>query len=1079
MLRGSLLLLSVVLAASFAHAQIDKGNLSGTVRDTNGGVIQSAAVKIVNAGTSAVANLATDESGFYSATALRPGEYQVSVSAPGFQTQIRRGIVVRVQDRVAIDFDLKPSDVSTEITVDATTPSLETQTSSLGHVVEERTIVDLPLNGRNFTQLAVLGAGTSPSRRNPERDTFIANGARPIQNSYLLDGVENKNKIVGFDSSTAEVIEPVLDGIQEFKVQTNTFSAEFGQSAGAVVNVTLKSGSNNFHGSAFEFIRNSALDAKPYFQPTPVRPQFIQNMFGATFGGPIIKNKTFFFFSWQSQREVNAAPQIATVPNANQLAGKFVAPIYDPATTRLGPDGKTYIRDPFAGNAIPVSRFDSVAANLLPLYPAPTSNAATSNFFSNQRQRISNNQFNGRLDQRFGSSDNLFVRISSTANNNILPATLPPPANDPSIAEPTGQSYAAGETHTFTPTLINEFRFGYLVTELTQTIDTPRLFAEYGIIGAPDYPYVGGLPTFGVSGLTTIGSAGPGTLPTPATGSGNFPIDKQGSVLQFSDNLSWVKGRHTVRFGAEFQQVTLYANSTLSARPSYSFNGVYTQNPQSRPGTGAAFADFLLGYTSSATVSTRSVSESRQHIAAGYVQDDWTVAPRLTINAGLRYELALPFYETADHYSDLILEAGPLYGTVLNASDAAANGYRRSFVDPDWNNFAPRVGLAYKATETTVIRSAFGVFYGRDENIPVARRPTNNPYYFIQKTYTTDQINPSIILSQGFPSNALDPANVKNPDVNSYLKDTPLPYVLQWNFNIQQQLPHNFVAEIGYVGSGARKLYVPLNWNLPPPGPGAINPRRPIQGYSAIYALQPIVNSSYNALLAQLERRFSSGFSFLAAYTWGHSLDDAGANQDSDVPPQNPRDLNANRGSSNFDIRQRFVVSYTYELPFGRGKPFLADSKLGGAILGGWQLSGITSYQTGLPFTPVLSFDPSNTGTTARPNRIADGALPSDQRSPNRWFDVSAFTAAPANTFGNSGRDILRGPSQFNNDIGLLRTLRLTERVALQVRAEAFNLFNTPQFGLPGNTIGTTNAGVITSVVTPERQLQFALRLSF
>lgn len=383
-----------------------------------------------------------------------------------------------------------------------------------------------------------LGAGTSPSRRGPERDTFVSNGARPIQNSYLLDGIENKNKIVGFDSSSAQVIQPVLDGIQEFKVQTNTFSAEFGQSAGAVVNVTMKSGTNQFHGSAFELLRNSAMDAKPYFQPTPVRPQFIQNMYGATFGGPIRRDKTFAFFSWQSQREVNAAPQISTVPTLAQKSGQFSTPIYDPASTRLGPDGKTYIRDQFPGNVIPVGRFYPVSAKLLGLYPDPTSSRTASNFFSNQRQRASNDQFNGRLDHRFGDRDSFFARISSTDNTNTLPAPLPPPANSPSIAKPRGLSYAASESHTFAPTLINEFRFGYMVTQLTQSINGERLFDQYGIKGAPNDPNVKGLPTFGVTGLTTLGSTGPGSLPTPATGSGNFPIDKQGHVLQLSDNHS-------------------------------------------------------------------------------------------------------------------------------------------------------------------------------------------------------------------------------------------------------------------------------------------------------------------------------------------------------------------------------------------------------------------------------------------------------------------------------------------------------------------------------------------------------------
>lgn len=1079
MQRISVVVSSALLATALGYAQVDTGTISGVVRDSSAAVITSASLRIVHLGTAASVTLRSDGNGLFSAPALRPGEYQVSASANGFQTETKRGIVLRVQDRIALSFELAPSQVNSEVTVEDRAPLLESQTSSLGHVAEEKIIKDLPLNGRSFIKLATLAPGTTPSLRSAERNTFVANGTRPIQNSYILDGVENKNKIVGFDSSTAQVIEPVLDGIQEFKVQTNAYSAEFGQAAGAVVNVTLKSGTNSIHGSAFDFVRNSFFDARPYFQATPERPLFIQNQFGATLGGPIIKDRTFAFASWQSQREVNSAPQVASVPTAIQKGGQFGAPVYDPATTRLGPDGKTYVRDLFPGNFVPANRFDPVSAKLVSLFPNPTAPGSAANFTSNQRQRISNDQVNVRVDHRLGARDNFFARYSSTVNTNILPAPLPEPANSPSIAEPVGRSWAGSETHTFGPTLISEVRFGYTTTRLTQQVDKPRLFEQYGITGAPNYEEIRGLPLFSVTGLSTLGTAGPGVLGTPATGSGNLPIDKQGHVLQLAENLSWVKGKHTLKFGFDHQEVLLYAQTTLQARPTYNFNGTLTQDPQKRPGTGAAFADFLLGYASGAGVSTRGVSESKQNVFQGYVQDDWVATRSLTLNLGLRYELAMPFYETAGHYSNLVLEPGPLYGTVLDAPQAGKYGYRRSFTDPDWNNFAPRVGLAYKATQKTVIRSAFGVFYGRDENVPVARRPTNNPPYFVGKTYVSDQITPALILGQGIPSNALDVSGIQYPDVNSYLKSTPLPYVLQWNFNAQRELAGGFVLQTGYVGSGGRKLYTPLNVNLPAPGAGAINPRRPIPNYGGVFALSPSVNSSYNAFTTQLERRYSKGLSFLGSYTWAHTLDYAGANSDSDTAPQDPRNLTPNRGNAATDVRHRAVFSGSYELPFGRGRKFLNSSAVASAIAGGWQISGITSYQTGLPFTPVLATDVSNTGTTARPNRVADGNLPSSQRTVSRWFDLSAFTTPAQYTFGNAGRNILRGPGLVNTDVSLARSFRISERSGVQFRAEAFNLFNTPQFGLPGATIGTASVGVITTVVNPERQLQFAARFSF
>ena len=469
-------------------AQVDTGSITGIVQDATGAVIQNAIVKVENAGTGTTISLVTNRDGLYSAPARKAGIYRVSASAPGFSPVTKSGIEVRVQDRVALDFQLQVGETSNSVSVESSVSALETETSSLGHVVEEKTIKNLPLNGRNYIQLATLAAGTSPAQNSNERNTFIANGERSIQNSYLLDGIDNKNKIVGFDNSSAQSIEPVLDSVQEFKVQTSTFSAEFGQSAGAVVNVTTKSGTNQFHGSAFEFLRNSFFDASPYFQPANTsNPQFIQNQFGATLGGPIIKDRTFFFFGWQSSREVNAAPQLASVPTDAQKDGQFTTPVYDPATTAANPNGTGYVRNAFAGNQIPASRYDPVSLKLLALYPEPNL-SGKNNFFSNQRENVDNDQFVGRLDHRFGDKNSMFGRYSTSANTNILPATLPPPSSLPSIVTPEAHSFAASETHIFTPTLLNEARIGYQETRETQNINGQRLFDQYGIIGAPEFP---------------------------------------------------------------------------------------------------------------------------------------------------------------------------------------------------------------------------------------------------------------------------------------------------------------------------------------------------------------------------------------------------------------------------------------------------------------------------------------------------------------------------------------------------------------------------------------------------------------
>jgi hypothetical protein len=379
----------------------------------------------------------------------------------------------------------------------------------------------------------------------------------------------------------------------------------------------------------------------------------------------------------------------------------------------------------------------------------------------------------------------------------------------------------------------------------------------------------------------------------------------------------------------------------------------------------------------------------------------------------------------------------------------------------------------------SVVRAAGGIFYGRNENVPVADRPTNNPPYYILSSYTSDQIDPSIVLATGFPANAINPSNVVTPSVNSYLKHSPTPYVQQWTLNIQRDFGLGFVGQVTYVGSSTHDLYYANQIDQPSPGAGSIQARRPFPQYSALHAYAPLVDANYNSLQAQIERRFRNGFSLLSAYTWGHAIDNGPSQVDTVAVPQNAFDFAAERGNSAFDVRNRLVTSVLYELPFGKGKPLFADSRIGNAIAGGWLLAGIFSAQSGLWFTPVESVDSSNTGTTAHPNRVGNGNLPSSQRSITHWFDTSAFTTPAQYTFGNSGRDILTGPGFHNIDFGLSRLINITERAHLEIRAEAFNLFNTPQFGLPNATLGQSTTAVISSVTNPQRQIQLAGRIQF
>jgi hypothetical protein len=863
---------SVLLAAfsiSVTLAQVDTGGISGVVSDSSGAVIPGVQVQIVQENTNVRTDLATNASGFYAAPSLRPGAYRIQVTKEGFRAERRTGIELRVQDRLEVNFQLEVGTASAEVTVSAAAPLLESETSSLGQVIEEKTITDLPLNGRNFIQLATLGAGTLPSTRTAERDSFISNGARGVQNSYLLDGIDNRNRILGFDKNSAQIIQPIIDGIQEFKVQTSTFSAEFGQAAGGVVNVTMKAGTNSLHGSLFEFLRNSQLDATPYFQPSG-KPQFIQNQFGATVGGPVIRDRTFFFGSWQSTRELSAAPQISSVPTPQLRQGIFSSRVNDPVT-----------KQPFANNTIPASQWDPVAAKLYPLYPLPNLPGAVRNFYYNPKEVLSADAYNVRIDHRIGSRDSIFGRISQTWNRNRLPTVMPEPANQPGATDLKARQLMLSETHTISPNKVNEFRVGFVYTSENQDVLSPRLFDQYGIKGTLEAPRIKGLPQFTITGLSTLGTAAPGNAPIPASGSGNFPLEKTGKIWQVLDNVSWIHSRHTVKFGVDLQRVTLFAYATNSARPNFTFNGTYT-------GQGAG--DFLLGYINTTSTSQQQLDTLQQYIYNGYVQDDWKVSGKLTLNLGLRYEVPTPFFEEFDRISNFVLEDGPCHLQLIQVADRGRCGVGRSLTHTDTNNFAPRVGLAYQISGRTVIRSGFGVFYGRDENYGVAGRLTNNPPFVPNATFVGDQTNPAFLLRDGFPANALSLAS-NGLNVINFPFNFLTPYVEQWNLNVQRELGGNFLAQVGYTGSGAHKLSGLTNYNQPFPGTGNVNARRPYQGYATINSYNPFINSTYHALLAKLERRFAKGMTLLASYTYGHSIDGGPSANDQNDPDRRTRGI--------------------------------------------------------------------------------------------------------------------------------------------------------------------------------------------
>jgi hypothetical protein len=1068
------------LSAMLAHSQTSTGQIVITVLDPSGAVVPNATVTLTGSETGELARtLTSDESGAVIAPLLRPGAYTIAVTASGFKRLERTGVILRVDDALALRLTLEPGGVNESISITAQAELLEERTHSVGQVVDDRTMQQLPLNGRNYLQLGNLTAGAVPNSRSRDR-TFSAYGNRGLQNAFLLDGARNQNYLRGLDNRARDAMRPSLEAIAEFKVQTSNFSAEYGASAGAVVNVVTKSGTNEFHGSAFEFIRNSAFDARDFFTPADrAKPLYIQHQFGGSLGGPIKPNRAWFMGSYQRTHISEGDNIVSTVPTVEQKNGIFGATnIFDPATTRANPSGAGSIRDRFPNNIIPASRFDRIGKQLADYYPNPQFAAAARNFVNIPVHGTRYNNATFRGDVRLTDKDSLFARFSFDNGTFDRKSSLPEPATTGTIRDQPARSLGLGHTRVITPTTVNELRFAWNRVSVIQDGTVPR---DEIIPGSLDAGVTSSIPAFNVTGFTGLGAQ-------PAN-FGNIPLDKTSGVWNLSDNISTVRGKHTLKAGFDYQLIRVITSATLQGRGAWNFTGVFTQNPASRPGSGAPMADLLLGLPNAITIGTRGVSQEREHNYYWYFQDDWQVSPSLTLNLGMRYELTTPFYETDNRLANLITDYGdPLFGEYILAGDSRRP---RSLQDTDHNNIAPRFGFAWRTPASgLVVRGGAGIFFGQDEGFGVSQRTTNNPPFvgFGGFNVTSDQTNMSstIPLSSALPPRPTppDPSTFQfdrnsTVQLRSWTNRYTIPYVEQWTLSIQKELMEGLLWEVNYVGNHGVKLWGVYEGNQPTPGPGSVNNRRPLTGITrgSIVRAEPWVMSTYHGLSTRLERRFSRGLSFLASYTYGRSLDtqsnidlcDGCTNSSGAGNVQDVNNRKANRGPSDHNVPHRFVFSGGWDVPFKREHP----------IIGGWSLSGILSLSSGLPFTLNLPFDNANTGNVNWPNRIADGRL--DNPTIDRWFDTSAFTFPAQYTFGNAGRGFLTGPGTKTVDFSLQRNFKLpiNEASRLEFRAESFNTFNTPQFGIPGATLQTPQFGVIGGTAGANRQLQFGLKFLF
>jgi hypothetical protein len=1073
-------------------AQTSTGEIDVVVEDPSGAVVPGARVTIAGSVTgNLVRTLTTSTSGMAEAPLLPPETYDVAITASGFEKLLRRALVLNVGDVLELRLKLTPGSATSEVTVVGQTPLLEEKSITVGEVVDEREIIELPLNGRNYLELGNITAGAVPSQGSRDQ-TFNSYGNGGLQNAFLLDGARNVNYLRGLDNRARDMLRPPLDALSQFQVQTANYSAEFGSSAGAVVNAITKSGTNQWHGSAYDFLRNDNMDANNYFAKGS-QPLFVQNQYGGSVGAPVIKNRAWIFAAYEGFHNRSETVTLATVPTLAMRAGNFgTTSIYDPASTAPNPSGSGDVRTLFPGNTIPASRFDPMGQKILDFYPLPNQpgGALTNDYSRSIPQLTQNHNSVLRGDWQVSSKDSMFVRLGIARSYLDASDNLPEPAQAETLRTVSSEGIGYGYTRAFNAVLVNELRFSWTRLTINQDETGPL---DQIVPGVLDPAIQHGTPNITISGGFASIGAQPGSV-------GNSPLDKSSGVWDISDNVSRVYGKHLLRFGTDLQAIRPTTFAALNGRGTLGFTGVFTQNPQKRSGTGNGLADLILGDANSLNTGTVADAVERGKYGGWYVQDQWSMTSSLTLNLGLRYELPLPYVETRNRMADFIVNrSDPLFGHYLIAG---LNGQSRTLIDAHYKDWAPRVGFAWHVPgmNNVVIRSSFGIFYAQDQGNGVTNGMTSNPpfYGYGSVAISSDQLNPATGYQLSSGQLAPRPAPVTGaqfvlvPSATAQLvswdRAHPTPYVQQWNFTVQKQLPFNMIWETAYVGSSGVHLWGMTEGNQPMTnGPGTVASRRPlIQITDASIKAQSAWNhSTYEGMSSRVEKRFSNGVSFLATFTHGRSIDMENSALDACDScqnglgfVQNAYNLSAQKAISDNNVAERLAFAGVWDLPFGPGRAMLQKG-WAGRIGGHWQLSTIYTVQSGLPFTATLNFDNANAGNTSYPNRVCSGSI--GNPTIQEWFQTSCFAAPASYVFGNEGRNSLIGPGRNNVDFGLHRRFPLPfrEGMTLEFRGEAYNLFNHPQFANPASTVGDAGFGTITSTAVVNRQLQMALRLAF
>jgi hypothetical protein len=1153
---------AILLAGSPAFAQVDTGAILGHVTDPTGAVVPAAKVTVASEDTGLALNSTSNEKGEYTFSPLRIGSYSVSVEHPGFAKSTRVHVRVDIQQQVLLDVQLQPGQVEQSIDVSSAAELLQTQNASVGQVVQSRAINDLPLNGRNYVFLAQLSAGVTygqkDSRGEDSNGRFAANGTRPTQNNYLLDGIDNNSSIISRQNGKDFVVLTPVDGLAEFKVQTNNYSAEFGRAAGAVLNATVKAGANDFHGDAWEFIRNNDLDAADFFTNAAGQHlnEYRRNQFGFTQGGPVWipklyngHDKTFFFFDYEGTRIRQGHPDVSTVPTSTEAQSGYTnfqdlisgqtgsrtdalnrsypsGAIFDPATTRAS--GTSFVRDPFANNIIPASRLDPNAVKLLQLLPLPNGPGILNNYTNAPIFADDSNNFDIRIDQVFGQHDQMFGRYSYSFLHRIHPGPFTGYADGSdslvnSNLDDRSQNGVISETHLFSPTLVNEVRVGVnrehalWLQPYGTTYGIPQ---QFGIQGVPQTFENGGLPEFTVGALTRFGSYG------------FVPSSKYGTTPQITDDVTWTRGSHTIKAGFMAQRILFPFAQPPQSRGLMNFSGVFT-SIVNKTDASTAVAQFLLSPTADSNIagantvqlSNFHTHDLRRNYLGSYIQDDWKVTRKLTINAGLRWDFFGYEYDKFGDNANFAPNAGFAGGTffvpstrinLVPASYTATLAKDGITVKPTGllpgqsqkKNFAPRFGFAWQALDRLVVRGGYGLFYGGAEEIGGSPLLTENfPFeYTVTRTALTPQTpitadNSIGLLESSFQNLSIDPAtvNVAGLSLIGFQYNWKTMYTQSFNLMLQYQLTGSSTLSVGYVGSTARHIPVAINSNpvleLLPPGvnqtPYVPYPDTAISGGDYTGS---IASSNYNSLQTTLEKRFSGGLSLLANFTWAKTLTDARDPLEGDIggyraPWLSGFGITHDFALADFDVRLALHISGIYELPFGAGRRYDANAnRFLRGVAGGWSVNFILSVQDGQPFTVGC---PAATSTGFGCNALmVAGQNPYAGSSVAHFINASAFaqpstvTAIGQTDFSPLGGAATQvtGPPFRRLDLSLFKQFHVTERAYFELRAEAFNISNTPNFANPSNLnlVNTSNFGGITATrdnPNDPRELQFGLKL--